>query len=368
MRGLYIHIPFCIRKCDYCDFYSLPQRLDSLGSYIDAVLTEAREYSGMDFQTLYLGGGTPSLLEAAGLKRLLGGLRQILDLSRLSEATMEGNPESITNSLLESAKFCGINRISVGVQSLSDAELQKVGRIHTAAQAVYAIEQARDTGFRNISADIILGLPGQDWTSLMVTLETLIGLDIQHISLYCLSIEPHTFLASNLPVDLPSDDEQANLYDSASYLLDRRGFTHYEISNFASPGCECLHNLNYWRGGEYVGLGPAAASHLKSKRFKNKPDLDAYLKNPAGQIEEIEGLKPSEKAGEEAILRLRLLQEGLNAGELGDKYGDENIIGLVDRLNKLVRDGSLIRSGSRYRLVAACALVSNPILAQVIGD
>jgi oxygen-independent coproporphyrinogen III oxidase len=202
----------------------------------------------------------------------------------------------------------------------------------------------------------------------MVTLETLIGLDIQHISMYCLSIEPHTPLALNPPPDIPSDDEQAELYEYASALLLDRGFGHYEISNFALPGFECRHNLNYWRGGEYLGLGPVAASHLNGKRFKNKADLEAYLQNPTGQVEEVEELSAPEKAAEEAILRLRLLQEGLDSDELAVKYGDENVIGLVIRLNKLVREGSLVRNGSRYFLPPSCALVSNPILAKVLGD
>ncbi len=368
MRGLYVHIPFCISKCAYCDFYSLPQRLDTLDSYIEAVLTEARSYSGLEFQTLYLGGGTPSLLKADGLNKLLSGLRRIFDFSQLSEATMEANPESLTAELLEAAKSRGINRISVGVQSLSDTELAKVGRIHTAGQAVQAIEDAAESGFANISADVILGLPGQDWPSLMVTLETLLGLGISHVSLYCLSLEPHTPLAIDPPLDLPSEDTQAELYANACSLLGDRGFGHYEISNFALAGFECLHNLNYWRGGDYLGLGPAAASHLNGKRFKNKPDLDSYLRNPGSQIEEIEELDPRKKAEEEAILRLRLLQEGLDIDQIIQKYGDENILGLLSRLNQLVKEGILLRNGCNYRLPASCALVSNPILARVLGD
>jgi oxygen-independent coproporphyrinogen-3 oxidase len=368
MRGLYIHVPFCLRKCAYCDFYSLPRRLGSLDSYIAAVLTEARQYRGLAFQTLYLGGGTPSLLKAEGLQKLLNGLRQILDLSTLSEATIEANPESVTAKLLESARYSGIKRISIGIQSLSDIELQKVGRIHSAAQAVWAIEQARKSGFENISADLILGLPGQDWPSLMVSLETIMGSGIRHISLYCLSIEPHTPLALNLPPDLPSDDMQAELYSQACALFVNRGFLHYEISNFAIPGYECRHNLNYWQGGEYAGLGPAAASHLNGRRFKNRPDLDAYLQNPTGLVEEVEELRAVEKASEEAILRLRLLQEGLDTDGLARKYGDESVIRLVSRLNRLVSEGSLLRDGPVYRLPPDYALVANPILAGVLGD
>ncbi len=368
MRGLYIHVPFCVKKCAYCDFYSLPQRLDLLDDYTRAVLTEAQNYSGQSFQTLYLGGGTPSLLQPEGLRMLLDGLRRTLDLSEITEATMEANPESVTAPLLKAAGESGINRISIGVQSLADAELEKVGRIHTATGAVQAIELAKRAGFENISVDVILGLPGQGWQSLMVTLETLIGMDIRHLSLYCLSIEPQTPLALNLPPDLPSDDEQAELFDKASLLLECRGLDHYEISNFAIPGYECRHNLNYWQGGEYAGLGPAAASHLAGKRWKNRADLDAYLKNPTGQIDEIEELNAEEKAAEEAILRLRLLKAGLDTDEMALKYGDENVIGLVSRLNKLVKEGSLLRNGAIYRLSSACALVSNPILARVLGD
>jgi oxygen-independent coproporphyrinogen III oxidase len=368
MRGLYIHVPFCVRKCAYCDFYSLPQRLDALQPYIQAVLAEAQQYRGLSFDTLYFGGGTPSLLGADGLKQLLDGLSSTFDLSALIEATIEANPESVNPALLEAALSRGINRISIGVQSLCGAELEKVGRIHNAAQAVLAVEEAQKAGFSNISADVILGLPGQDERSLAITLETLIGLDIRHLSLYCLSIEPHTPLASNIPPDLPSDDDQADLYEHASALLVQRGFEHYEISNFALPGYACRHNLKYWQGGEYLGLGPAAASHLKNRRFKNKSDLDAYLLAPTGQIEESEELAAPQKAVEEAILRLRLLRDGLDINDLAVKFGDENVIGLAGRLDQLVKEGKLSRNGPVYRLIPACVLVSNPILARLLGD
>jgi oxygen-independent coproporphyrinogen III oxidase len=357
-----------VRKCAYCDFYSLPERLDSMPAYLEAVLTEAQKYLGMSFETLYLGGGTPSLLKSAGLTTLIKGLGQILDLSRLSEATLEANPESATPELLNTAKSLGIDRLSIGVQSFSDIELAKVGRIHSASQAIQALEQAGQSGLKNVSGDLILGLPGQDWQSLMLNLETLIGMGIRHLSMYCLSIEEGTPLSIHLPPDMVSEDEQADLYDNACSLLADRGFLRYEISNFAVPGYECRHNLNYWRGGEYVGLGPAAASHLEGIRFKNKPDLDAYLADPVGQITDLEDLKPPEKAAEEAILRLRLLQEGLDTEALAQKFGDEYVIGLVSRLNKLVKEGRLLRNGPVYRLEPGCALVSNPILAQVLGD
>jgi oxygen-independent coproporphyrinogen III oxidase len=368
MPGLYIHIPFCVRKCFYCDFYSLPRPLSAINEYISAVLVEARQYRGMSFSTLYFGGGTPSLLGASGLARLMDGLRIMFDFSDLSEATLEVNPDSTIPELLHSAAQAGINRLSIGVQSLSDHELHSVGRIHTSAQAVESICLAQKEHFQNISADAILGLPGQDWQSLMVTLETLIGLGVQHLSLYCLALEPHTPLADNIPPDLPSEDEQADFYENASALMAQRGFGHYEISNFALPGRECQHNLNYWRGGEYLGLGPAAASHLKGRRFKNKADLDSYLRNPSGQIEEVEELSPARKSSEEAILRLRLLSEGLDISELAERFGDENVLSLTSRLDKLVKDGRLLRQDSKYSLAPSQVLVCNPILADLLED
>ena len=192
MRGLYVHIPFCVRKCSYCDFYSLPGRLVSLKAYLKAVLLEATQYGNLRFETLYIGGGTPSLLGSKGLSELMTGLSEIFRISKLSEATIEANPESVSRDFLQTVLKSGFNRLSIGVQSLSDIELQKVGRAHNASQAIKAIELAQKEGFRNVSADVILGLPGQHWQSLMTTLECLTGWGLQHLSMYCLAVEPHT--------------------------------------------------------------------------------------------------------------------------------------------------------------------------------
>ncbi len=366
MRGLYIHIPFCVRKCAYCDFYSVPERRDSITAYIDAVLSEAAVYAKMSFRTLYLGGGTPSLLGTDNLKKLVNGLRRTFDLSGLAEATIEVNPDSATHELLETAKETGINRLSIGVQSLSDHELKSVGRVHNSAQAIEAICRARELGFDSVSCDVIAGLPGQTWETLKTTLEIPIKLGIQHLSMYCLSLEEGTPLAQNPPADLPTDDEQAELFDRATTFLKENGFNHYEISNFALDGYECRHNLNYWRGGEYLGLGASAASHLKGKRFKNLADLDAYLKNPTGSVSDIEELGRREKSAEEAMLRLRLLLEGLDVIELVRRFGDAG--GLTSRLQAMSEQGLLVRQGTVYRLPSSRVLTSNPVFAGVLGD
>ena len=350
LTGLYVHIPFCVRKCAYCDFYSVPDQAELIESYIDAVLAECKAYGGMSFCTLFLGGGTPSLLGADNLTRLVNSLRSNFDLSQLDEATIEANPESATEAILEAAGGLGFDRVSIGAQSLADAELKAVGRIHTASQAVDAIVLAKKVGFRNTSADLIVGLPGQTWGSLRNSIETLISLGISHLSLYCLSLEHGTPLAHNPPGNLPSDDMQADLFEKARAFLGSKGFIHYEISNFAVSGRECLHNLNYWRGGEYLGLGPSAASHLGGKRFKNRADIRVYLENPTGLVEEVEELSPEEKTAEEAMLRLRLLEEGLDVAEFSRRHGEKNIRALLSRLDRLSHEGLLLFNGSKYRL------------------
>ena len=467
MRGLYIHIPFCVRKCSYCDFYSLPAQTDKIESYIHALLKEANAYSPSFvrrdlkgelyqqkscFDTLYIGGGTPSLLGPQNLTTLITSLNNTLivipakagihtttspnrhcegteaisgrtnDFARngeilstademydrsnpatqaqneptsllykerlrensfkvnhgstsfekgegvqLLESTIEVNPESASPEFLAAVKNLGFTRVSFGVQSLNDNELQSVGRIHTAKQAVAAIKLAQKLKIPSISADLIVGLPGQTWNSLRKSLSTLVGLGIQHLSVYCLSLEIGTPLAENPPSNLPSDDTQAELFEQAgSFLLDS-GFVHYEISNFALPGYECLHNLNYWHGGEYLGLGPAAASHLDGKRFKNKADLGAYLQNPTGQIEYVEELSAKDKAAEEAMLRLRLLVEGLNTDELTAKFGPANTSDLIRRLDKMAEEGLLLKTSRKYTLPPSRILTSNPIFARVLG-
>ena len=203
--------------------------------------------------------------------------------------------------------------------------------------------------------------------SLRRTLEGLTGLGVNHLSVYCLSLEHGTRLAAAPPDDLPSDDEQAELFEEARSLLEWWGFIHYEISNFCLPGRDCRHNLNYWRGGEYLGLGPAAASHLGGRRWNNRADLLAYIHSPSGVVDEVEELGLKEKAAEEAMLRLRLLVEGLAADEMVRRFGEDGTLELFSRLNGLVSQGLLTYDGERYRLARSQVLVSNPIFSRVLG-
>ncbi len=366
MRGLYIHIPFCVSKCFYCDFYSVVASSDLINSYIDALLAEAGGYRSMDFETLYIGGGTPSILGPERLEKLVCGLGRIFIFNDLKEASIEVNPESAGRDMLEAIHSLGIGRISIGVQSLNDNELRKSGRAHNRRQALQAVDIAKSIGFRNVSADIIIGLPGQTTHSLGETLNVLTGAGVNHVSAYCLSIEGGTAFRRYPPSGLPGEEEQAALYECAVDILQGCGLIQYEISNFARPGSRCLHNLNYWRGGEYLGLGPAAASHIGGERFRNACDLEQYLADPLNVREGEERLEDTRKAGEEAMLRLRLIQEGLDLREITGRYGCSAVNRLEARLNELVKRRSLVREGNVFRLQPAGVLTSNSVFIDVL--
>jgi len=367
MHGLYIHIPFCVSKCLYCDFYSLTYVPQLMDRYIGALLTEADSYKGMGFSTLYIGGGTPSLLGPARLTQLFDGLSRRFDLEDLQEATIEVNPDSAGRDFLANAYDLGINRLSIGAQSLDSEELRKAGRAHDRRQVLETINAAQSSGFQNISVDVMIGLPGQTAQSLCDTLDTLIGAGIKHVSAYCLSIEEGTSFYRYPPPDLPGEADVVCLFEKAVDIFEAHSFTHYEISNFALHGHECLHNLNYWRGGEYIGLGTAAASHMGGERFRNAACLERYLEGPSSIREAVERLDEEHKAGEEAMLRLRLIAEGLHIKEMAGRYGPDALDSLEVRLDQLVSRKMLVRDDHVFRLPPGSAMTSNSVFVDVIG-
>ncbi|MBP6926690.1 MAG: radical SAM family heme chaperone HemW [Caldisericia bacterium] len=366
MTGLYVHIPFCVRKCDYCDFYSLAKSEGQIHDYVEAVLEEAKQYQGLHFGTIYLGGGTPSLLGSKNLEKLYLGLKKIFGFEKILEATIEANPESLTEEFALSARNYGFDRVSIGIQSLNDGELQSVGRIHNSKKAIDAIGIAVKY-FKRASVDAIIGLPGQTKSSLLSTLSKFIELGLKHISAYCLSVEEGTKLYKNIPGNLPSDDEQATLFEQCRDFLVSKNFYHYEISNFATSGEESLHNINYWKCGEYLGLGPGASSHLDGIRFKNEENLDKYINNPISCKFIEEKLGPEDKIFEEAMLNLRLLETGTNLDLLSQKYKPENISRLQDRLDELAQNGKLDKNGNIYTINPSFVLVSNPVFSKILS-
>lgn len=269
-KGLYIHIPFCRRKCLYCDFYSVAIEEGLAERYTAAVIRNIKAYGGQ-FDTVYFGGGTPILLAP-----YLGEMLRAADIAEGAEITAEANPCEMTDEALDALLEAGVNRISVGVQSFCDNELQALGRRHDSETAEKAMLRARAAGFANISADLMLGIPQQTSDSLTATLERMTALPITHISAYMLKVEENTPFGRNTPV-LPDEDETADMYLQTVDALAQHGFHQYEISNFAKDGCECRHNLKYWRAEEYLGIGPAAHSFLDGRRFGVPRDLNAFL-------------------------------------------------------------------------------------------
>ncbi len=312
--GLYIHVPFCRSKCQYCDFYSLATKEDKLfDGYLDAVcdhIKEAGELApGHKVDTIYFGGGTPTFFGADGMAIILTTIRRNFDVDNNAEITFEANPDSISDRLLHRLRAEGFNRVSLGVQSDDDEMLKKLGRPHTYAQAVAAYHKIRKAGFKNVSIDLMYGLPGQDLLDWQETLDNILRLLPEHISCYGLKVEEGTpFWEYRDMLNLPDDDTQAEMYLTAVEALRSRGFRQYEISNFARKGLVSKHNMKYWTGGEYLGFGPAASSDFGGKRFTLKRDLQAYIagiRDGGDIMEEMEEIPMRERAGEYLMLRLR---------------------------------------------------------------
>lgn len=327
-------------------------------AYVQAVLQEAECYRHLNFDTLFFGGGTPSLLDTRLFENLYKGLETVLSINSI-ETTVEVNPESATEEFLKTCKSCGVKRISIGIQSLDDLQLKAVGRIHDRTQALNVLNIATGLAFESVSADVIVGLPGQTWEKLQETLEILINSGINHLSAYGLQLEHETPLGKNPPKNTPDDDMQINLLEQANELLAKKSFVHYEISNYAKTGFECKHNLIYWRCNDYVGLGPGASSHLENIRFKNKTDLTAYLSNPFGNRIFEENAEGLEKIREKLMMGLRLLEEGIS-------IDDETRL-QIPELDELVQKGDLVFNGSKFTIHPSKVYTSNSVFGKVLG-
>ena len=320
--GIYLHVPFCAVKCPYCDFYSLPYRKAAAEQYLQAMLRNLRALPPqLPADSVYFGGGTPSLLPAASIAEMLGAVRERCALSADAEITLEANPRTMTAQRLRAWKSAGVNRLSVGVQSFRDDILQTLGRNHTAEQAKEAVLQANTAGFSNLSVDLMLGLPAHTPAVLREELETALSLPITHISVYLLKIEEHTPFGENPPA-LSDSDETAERWLQMHEILTEAGFSHYEISNFAMPGYESRHNCKYWRCVPYYGIGPGAHSCHDGVRTAVPRDLQIFNlaelqpetvtdANPLTDDERImlglrlgEGIRPADyPAAEQELLR-----------------------------------------------------------------
>lgn len=355
--GLYFHVPFCRRKCSYCNFYSAPATSEQMAAYTEAVCRNLRHYtSNTVADTLYFGGGTPSLLAPEQLEQILACAAACFSIPPDAEITLEANPATLTPENLRRLRAAGVNRLSLGVQSLSDAQLRRLGRMHTAQEALDTVEAAAGAGFRNISCDVMLALPKQTPAELSETLEQMAQLPIQHISAYLLKIESGTpFARQHAEQECPDEDTAADLYLQTVRTLEQAGFRQYEISNFAKTGYESRHNCKYWRCVPYLGIGPSAHSCWEGKRFFVPSDTADFLAQPVQRavLEDAQPCTPEEKI----MLGMRLT-EGIPAHWLAEKQTE------VERFCRL---GFLRRADDRISMTPEGFLVSNTILAELLG-
>lgn len=324
IQGIYIHIPFCMQKCLYCDFASFAGKSGLMHQYALALASEIRRRAGempiSEQATVYFGGGTPSLLPVDDLKMIIDVLKETRLWREPAEITMEMNPGTVDFAKLCQYREMGIDRVSFGVQTLNDKELQTIGRLHTASEALQAIEQASKAGFERISADIIFGLPTQTLASFKDTLATIVASAISHLSVYGLTVEDGTPLAAMLAkgsLVLPSEDEAAMMYDHTISYLEEQGLYRYEISNFARTGQESLHNLVYWRYLPYYGFGSSACSYDGKQRMSNAEDIESYIRGAAPTIEH---LPARTSLAEFMFLGLRTT-EGINLSIAKERFG-----------------------------------------------
>jgi oxygen-independent coproporphyrinogen-3 oxidase len=379
MAGLYIHVPFCQRKCSYCDFYSIVGTTDT-ARYLQALGAEtsaaAGEYAVREsIQTLFIGGGTPSLLQIDELQHMLAMIRQKFILAPDAEITIEVNPGTVNRDKIEGYLTLGINRISIGVQSFHDDELDFLQRIHSSAEAVRCIEDAKAAGCSNISVDLIFSLPGQQPERWRDTLEKAFSLQPQHISAYSLIIEDRTplarMVAAGLVTPIPEDDD-ASLYALTLTAMQEAGYHQYEVSNFSLPGFSCKHNVNYWNHSNYLGLGPSAHSFWKTddthaRRWWNVRSLSEYCRRLEQRQSAVEG---SEELGTAELLReaifLSLRCGSLDTHALRERFGSELTHPLAAQLQGYESRNILVRDGSLFRLTPAGYMFCDEIAASLL--
>lgn len=366
-KGLYIHIPFCIKKCKYCDFVSFTDKADFFDTYIDKLLNEATEYSGEKIDTVFIGGGTPSVLSAKQLKKLLVGITSIFELTDNLEFTIEINPKTLDEEKLRVLKDFGVNRLSVGIQSFCDEELKAIGRIHDAKTAYNTVELIKNYGFDNFNIDIMLGLPNQTKESLEHTLKTALSLNPTHISCYSLILEENTPLFSeyeNGVYPYITDEEDRELYSFTKAILKNNNYEQYEISNFAKRGYCSKHNLKYWNCDEYIGLGVAAHSYINGTRFYNTSCFTEYL-NGNYHTDEKSILEAEDKISEYIIMRLRL-SDGINEIDFYERFKKDFYDLYKNQIDNFIKSGFIKYENKSYKLTDKGIDVSNSIMCEFV--
>ena len=378
--GIYIHIPFCRSKCPYCDFNSsVPESKDIMSTYVSALIEHMESYKasvedGYQPDTVFIGGGTPTILPRDDLFRLVRSVRRIFSLPKDAEFTVEANPATVNYSMLTRLRRLGVNRLSMGLQSAHENELKALGRIHTRHDFARSFRMAREARFENINVDVMFGIPEQTVPSLLHTLSYLTRMAPDHISLYDLKIEPGTGFYENfreIAPTLPGEDAEADMYQEAIRFLKDRGYVQYEISNFCHPGKGCLHNLKYWNCDEYLGFGVSAHSYFNGQRFSFTPDIERYVQGVTVKDSQItltaecEEIGERDRIGEYIMLRLRLC-DGIDEREFAHRFGYSFEALYGDKCRRFVKLGYMTMSGGRTALTPAGMFVSNSILSDIL--
>ncbi len=377
--GIYIHIPFCLSKCAYCDFNSAPAPDGScVTRYVNALIAHMERYrvgaKAYEPDTVFIGGGTPTSIPMDELIRLVKAVKRNFKLTKNVEFSIEANPATVTKEGLARLRRLGVNRLSFGLQSAHENELKVLSRLHSRQDFARSYKMARAAGFDNINIDLMFGIPYQTMESLMHTLHFVTRLGPEHISLYDLKIEPGTKFYRDydqIAPFLPDEDTEADMYLSAIEYLRNMGYYQYEISNFARPGRMCMHNLKYWNCEEYLGFGVSAHSYFNGNRFAFTPDREKYCRaievpgSPIRLTVENEAVEERERLGEYIMLRFRLT-EGLDTREFIRRFGASFDALYGHKLSRFIKGGYMTYQGGRYALTPQGMFVSNYILSEIL--
>ena len=373
MLGIYIHIPFCRSKCDYCDFYSLAGKEQWMDSYLKALLFQIKEKAGAlrDYQvdTIYFGGGTPSYYGEGRLREILSVVRNHYSVSRTPEITVECNPDSVDKKSLLRLRRAGVNRISLGMQSGNPVQLSALNRPHDMNQVEAAMTLLREVKIDNVSLDLIYGLPGQSMESWQESLRQAMALAPEHISAYGLKVEEGTPLFKRVlsGEEIADDDLQADMYLQMVDTLSKNGYRQYELSNFSKTARESRHNLKYWMGREYLGFGPGAHSDLAGARFSYQRDLEGFIAgvlHGENVLDEYEEISKAERAREYLMLRMRT-QRGIEEWEYRREF-TMNFDAIEQKLLQFEGQGFVVQSGDRWHFTPQGFLLSNTLISQML--
>lgn len=373
---LYLHIPFCVKKCDYCDFLSFPADESIKREYVETLKREIEKvgerYRNCQVSTIFVGGGTPSILNSSYIVEIFDVLRRKFHVAGNAEISMEVNPGTVTKEKLSDWRRAGINRLSMGLQSADNRELKRLGRIHTWEDFLESFRRAREEGFSNLNVDLMSALPGQTMDGWMETLKRTAAQEPEHISAYSLIIEEGTpfyerYGGKKGEALLPDEDTDRDMYHKTREFLASCGYERYEISNYAKPGRECRHNIGYWTGVPYLGLGLGAASYIEGIRFSNTRNLKEYLAGKPGDDRDRQVLTKKEMEEEFFFLGLRLAA-GVSLKEFERRFGltaEEVYPGLMERM---VKEGAAVLERDRFFLTEYGFDVSNYVMAQFLQD